>query len=168
MSGSGLFARSAVAAVCAVAMQTSLPAQETSSAEASPVGTILIAHGATPDWNAHVQTLAHQAKTGGPVEVTFLMGRAAAERPFQAAAARLAEAGAREIVVVPLLVSSHSGHYEQVRYLAGATDSLSGEMLHHLCSSSGMAPTRRRTTRRGWPTCVTLPRMFDAGRGSGM
>lgn len=51
---------------------------------------------------------------------------------FQDAARRLVEKGAEEIVVVPMLVSSHSGHYGQIRYLAGETDELSESMHHHL------------------------------------
>jgi sirohydrochlorin ferrochelatase len=66
------------------------------------------------------------------VEVSFLMGPGARTHRFQDAALRLAEKGVREIVVVPLLVSSHSGHYEQIRYLAGQTDSLDAQMHHHL------------------------------------
>jgi sirohydrochlorin cobaltochelatase len=75
---------------------------------------------------------AAQVETGGPVEVSFLMGPGATSHRFQDAAARLVEQGATEIVVVPLLVSSHSGHYEQVRYLVGETDELSEVMHHHL------------------------------------
>ncbi|HEX7090995.1 MAG TPA: CbiX/SirB N-terminal domain-containing protein [Longimicrobiales bacterium] len=96
------------------------------------VGTIVVAHGAGPEWNAQVQEVARRAQTGGPVEVSFLMGPGAKAHRFQDAAKRLAEAGVREIVVVPLLISSHSGHYEQIRWLAGETDTLGERMLHHL------------------------------------
>jgi sirohydrochlorin ferrochelatase len=60
------------------------------------------------------------------------MGDAAKTHRFQDAVKALADSGVGEIVVVPLLVSSHSGHYDQIRYLAGQTDSLSQMMLHHL------------------------------------
>ncbi|MEW5926050.1 MAG: CbiX/SirB N-terminal domain-containing protein [Gemmatimonadota bacterium] len=99
---------------------------------AKPVGTLLIAHGGGPAWDAQVQTVASMVNTGGPVEVSFLMGPGAKTHRFQDAARRLAEKGAGEIVVVPLLVSSHSGHYQQIRYLAGQTDSLDAQMHHHL------------------------------------
>ena len=36
------------------------------------------------------------------------------------------------MAVVPLLVSSHSGHFEQIRWLAGQTDSLEPVMREHL------------------------------------
>jgi sirohydrochlorin ferrochelatase len=60
------------------------------------------------------------------------MGPGAKEHRFQDVVRRLVEQGATEVVVVPLLVSSHSGHYEQIRYLAGEVDSLSEVMTHHL------------------------------------
>ncbi len=100
--------------------------------QADSVGTLVVAHGGGPDWNAQVAAVAEMVEAGGPVEVSFLMGPGAKDRPFQVAVARLVEAGARRIVVVPLLVSSHSGHYEQVRFLVGETDSLSAEMRRHL------------------------------------
>jgi sirohydrochlorin ferrochelatase len=101
-------------------------------AQGAKVGTLLIAHGAGPDWNAKVEALAGITRTGGPVEVSYLMGPAAATHRFQDAARKLVAEGATEIVVVPLLVSSHSGHYDQIRYLAGEVDSIPEMMLHHL------------------------------------
>ena len=82
-------------------------AQNTGSA----VGTIVIAHGGGPAWDAQVVEVVKQVQTGGPVEVSFLMGPGAATARFQDAARKLVEAGAQQIVVVPMLVSSHSGHY---------------------------------------------------------
>ena len=97
-----------------------------------PVGALLVAHGATREWNAQVEAVVREARVAGPVEITFLMGPEAPAHLFQDAAARLASQGVSEIVVVPLLVSSHSGHYEQIRWLARATDSLSPLMQEHL------------------------------------
>ena len=96
------------------------------------VGTIVVAHGGDSLWNALVLDAAKGAKTGGPVEVSFLMGPAAKASPFQNVVARLEKAGISEIVVVPMLVSSYSGHYEQVRYLAGDSVVLDERMMHHL------------------------------------
>ncbi|HEX6925584.1 MAG TPA: CbiX/SirB N-terminal domain-containing protein [Longimicrobiaceae bacterium] len=108
----------------------SLLAQSAPAGES--VGTILIAHGGGPAWDAQVLRIAQLADTGGPVEVSFLMGPGAAEHRFQDAARRLAEQGVDRIVVVPLLVSSHSGHYQQIRYLVGQADERSEVMRHHL------------------------------------
>ena len=98
----------------------------------STVGTILIAHGGSPQWNALVERIVSEARTGGPVAVSFLMGEAAKTTRFQDVAAKLVAQGVQEIVVVPMLVSSHSGHYEQLRWLVGATDTLDETMMHHL------------------------------------
>ncbi|MEO8202165.1 MAG: CbiX/SirB N-terminal domain-containing protein [Gemmatimonadota bacterium] len=101
-----------------------------------PVGTILIAHGADSGWNSTVTALAQQVHTGGPVAVAFLMGPEAKTHRFQDAVHQVVAAGASRVVVVPILVSSHSGHYEQVRFLVRATDTLDDEMRHHLMMSA--------------------------------
>ena len=100
--------------------------------DAAKIGTIVIAHGGDSLWNSHVIDAARSAKTGGPVEVSFLMGPAAKTTRFQDAVAKLERAGVREIRVVPMLVSSHSGHYEQIRWLTGDTVTLHHTMQHHL------------------------------------
>lgn len=108
-----------------------LGASRTQAQQAAGVGTLLVAHGASTEWNAQVEQLASQAHLAGPVEICYIMGPGAASHLFQDAAARLAAKGVTRIVVVPLLVSSHSEHYEQVRWLAGETDSLSALMQEH-------------------------------------
>ena len=115
----------------AVALLSSIAAP-TALAQTSKVGTVIIAHGAGPEWNAQVHDVAKQVRTGGPVDVSFLMGSEAKTRAFQTVVGRLEAQGVSEIVVVPLLVSSHSGHYDQLRWLAGEIDSLSATMMHHL------------------------------------
>ena len=106
---------------------TTAPAE----AQAGPVGALLVAHGGSAEWNAQVEQLAAAARLRGPIEICYIMGPGAAAHRFQDAAARLEAKGVSKIVVVPLLVSSHSEHYEQVRWLAGKTDSLSDLMKQH-------------------------------------
>jgi len=113
----------------------------TAAVPAAKIGTILIAHGAGTEWNSQVESIAHTAKTGGPLEVAYLMGDAAKSHRFQDVVKALVDSGVSEIVVVPLLVSSHSGHYEQIRYLANETDSLDDMMMHHLHMSGIERPT---------------------------
>jgi sirohydrochlorin cobaltochelatase len=115
-------------AIAAAAMSVLAPAL----ASAQTVGTIVVAHGGDSLWNAHARQVAMAAKTGGPVEVSFLMGAGAKTARFQDAVARLEAQGVSQIVVVPLLVSSHSGHYEQIRYLGGDSVTLDETMMHHL------------------------------------
>ena len=115
-----------------VALLTITSTDAASQSRSPVVGTIVIAHGGDSLWNARVQEVAALAKTGGPVEVSYLMGPAAKTARFQDAVQRLETAGATKIVVVPMLVSSHSGHYDQIRYLAGDSVELNATMMHHL------------------------------------
>jgi sirohydrochlorin ferrochelatase len=101
---------------------------------------IVVAHGAEAEWNDRVREIAALAETGSPVEVAFLMGPEAEARPFQDVAAELVARGASDVVVVPLFISSHSGHYDQLRWLAGEIDSLSGYMAHHLAMAGITRP----------------------------
>ena len=114
--------------ILAAATAPELPSQ----VEGTKVGTVIVAHGGDEQWNAQVREVAAAANAGGPVLVSFLMGPAARTHRFQDAVDSLARLGVDEVVVVPMLVSSHSGHYDQLRYLAGISDSLGESMRHHL------------------------------------
>ena len=118
----------------AAALASAVTAPALASAQAVPptTGVLLVAHGAGAGWNDLIYAMAGDVETGGPVEVSFLMGPAAATTRFQDAVAKLQSRGATEIVVVPVLVSSYTGHFDQIRYLVGELDSLSETMLHHL------------------------------------
>ena len=109
-----------------------LPAAPGLAQEGPTVGTIVIAHGADRAWNAPVLEIASEAPVDGPVEVSFLMGEEAPAYRFQDAAVRLVERGADRIVVVPLLVSSFSGHYDQIDYLTGGLEELDANMARFL------------------------------------
>jgi sirohydrochlorin cobaltochelatase len=136
-------ARPLLVAPLLLAMPAAMMAQPQSAdaPTARRVGTLLVAHGGEPSWNAEVERIARTAQTGGPLELAYLMGPAAATHRFQDQVARLIDAGATDVVVVPLLVSSHSGHYEQIRYLAGLTDTLDDMMHHHLHMGGLERPT---------------------------
>lgn len=119
------------------------------------VGILIVAHGGDSLWNDRVHRAASDVSAGAPVAVGFLMGPAARTHRFQDQVAKLASQGVQRIVVVPLLVSSHSGHYEQIRYLAGASVQLDSAMIHHL-HMGGLEPARSSV-----PIVVT-PAMDDA------
>ena len=140
----------------AAAIASALLLLAAQSANAQPaggearIGTVIVAHGADSLWNAQVADIAKQVRTGGPVEVSYLMGAGAKTARFQDVVKRLETQGVSEIVVVPMLVSSHSGHYDQIRYLAGDSISLDSSMLHHLHMSGIERPVTRipiRVTR---------------------
>jgi sirohydrochlorin ferrochelatase len=88
---------------------------------------LIVAHGARqPEWNERVIRLAEKVDWPGPVGVAFLMN-AAPEHRLDRVAARLDATGAERIIVLPLLVSSFSGHYEEIRYYVGERS----EAPHH-------------------------------------
>ena len=115
-----------------IVIEPALVSAQQPAAAARTIGTLIVAHGGGPEWNAGVETVAAQVRLDGPVAVAFLMGPGAATARFQDMVAELVRRGASEVVVVPMLVSSHSGHFEQMRWLAGETDTLDAEMQHHL------------------------------------
>ena len=127
-----------LSAALALTPQGPAPSSRERGAE---VGTLIVAHGGGPAWDARVRKIAAEVRLPGPVAVSFLMGPGAKEHRFQDEVARLAERGAKQIVVVPMLVSSHSGHYEQIRYLVGQRDDLDTTMMHHLHMSGIERPT---------------------------
>jgi sirohydrochlorin ferrochelatase len=124
------------------------------------VGTVVIAHGGGADWNGPVIEAARNADTGGPVAVSFLMGDSAAAYRFQDAVAAVIDQGAERVVVVPLLASSHSGHYEQIRYLAGEVDQLSETMMHHL-HMAGIERPNTTTTVSVTPALDASPEIAE-------
>lgn len=126
----------------AFAHASQLPHRDSGSGSRAPlVGTLVVAHGGDSLWNARVYAAARAARTGGPVEVSFLMGPEARTTRFQDAVARLEAQGVTDIVVVPMLVSSHSGHYDQIRWLSGEPVALDEAMEHHLHMSGITRPS---------------------------
>ncbi len=93
------------------------------TAKAAPtdrVGVLVLAHGGSKAWNNQVETAVREAGLTFPVEVAFGMGMNAREvSNIQRAVDRLREREVNYLVVVPLLVSSHSSVYRQYQYLFG-------------------------------------------------
>lgn len=141
--------------VCRIAWRLLVALQSPAllSAQEARVGTIVVAHGGSAEWNGYVRDVAKKVRTGGPVEVSFLMGPEAATTRFQDVATLLERAGVHSIVVVPMLVSSHSEHYQQVRYLAGLTDSIN-HALHAQMGHSSLEPVKVKVP-------ITVSRSLD-------
>lgn len=84
------------------------------------VGVLVIAHGGSNQWDSAVRKAVKEAKLSVPTEVALGMGMHPEEvRQFQQAVDRLERKGVSRIVVVPLLVSSHSEVFRQYAYLVG-------------------------------------------------
>jgi len=113
-----------VAAVLALSLACApLPAQ---------TGLLVVAHGASRDWNDGVRSVVGQVHWhDGPVAVAFLMGEEAGSSGWDSAVARVVHAGARAAVVVPLMVSSHGEHYWQTEFYAGVRPELPAALAGH-------------------------------------
>jgi sirohydrochlorin cobaltochelatase len=111
-----------------------------SSAAAQSRGILLLAHGGSAEWNAHVTKLATDVDRTLPTEVAFGM---ATRANIQSAVDRLRARGATEITAVPLFVSSWSSVITSTEYLLGQRAEAPPElaiyarMNHSAPSSSG-------------------------------
>lgn len=86
-------------------------------------GLLVVAHGGGAQWNARVrQTVTQVRWPHGPVALAFLMGEEAHSAGWDTGVDSLLVRGAKAIVVVPLLVSSHGAHFREIEYYAGRGD----------------------------------------------
>ena len=108
---------SAAATVSASDSASPSPAQAAAQAKNDGLGIIVIAHGANPTWNMPVTNAVARVSQTIPAERAFLMGTP--DQTPQQAYDKLVAGGAKRIVVVPLFVSSYSGHAEQVKFIGG-------------------------------------------------
>jgi sirohydrochlorin ferrochelatase len=115
-------------------------------------GLLVVAHGAGPEWNSRVrETIGQVQWDSGPVAPAFLMGAEAQSASFGAAMERLLAAGAKAVVVVPLMISSAGSHYRQVRFYARELPALPSELAAH----AHYAPPDR------WPVPVRVTGALD-------
>jgi len=81
---------------------------------------LVLAHGGSFRWNRTVRQTVHDARLRQPTELVFGMGMHPHEvAKMQRALERLRRHGIQRLVVVPLLVSSHSEIFEQFKFLFG-------------------------------------------------
>jgi hypothetical protein len=87
-----------------------------SSRPISSEGILLMAHGGSKDWNEQVKNVASQVDEEMPTEVAFGMAdRATLQEGIDSLTAR----GVKQIVAVPLFISSYSSVIECTKYLLG-------------------------------------------------
>ena len=118
----------------------------TPAALAAQGGLLVVAHGANKGWNDRVRETVQNVNWDGPVALAFLMGAEADSLGWDAGVARLVSEGAREITVVPLMVSSHGSHYRQIRFYAGELPSLPPELALHDHGGHSAPPVPMRVT----------------------
>jgi sirohydrochlorin ferrochelatase len=108
--------------------------QPAGNSSTKPTGILLLAHGGRQGWNAEVNKLAANIDKTMPTEVAFGM---ASKRTIQDAIDRLIARNVREIVAVPLFISSHSSVITSTQYLLGHRDqapadlAIFAKMDHH-------------------------------------
>jgi sirohydrochlorin ferrochelatase len=94
-------------------------ASTAAAADNSTTALMVVAHGSrSTDWNNRVIQTVEKLDWSGPKAVAFLTS-SSPEHKLEQVAAQLDQSGVIRIVVVPLLVSSFSGHYEEIRYYVG-------------------------------------------------
>ena len=113
------------------------PVGSTLAAADEPLGVLVVAHGSTAAWNANVEAAVTALRQHTPSNAAYLMG--AENRTPQEAYDELVAAGVQRIVIVPLLVSSHSSHYEQVRFIGRLRDDYPGSEWMNLTQLHGPA-----------------------------
>ena len=113
------------------------PVGSTLAAADEPLGVLVVAHGSTAAWNANVEAAVTIMRQHTPSQAAYLMG--AKNRTPQEAYDDLVAAGVQRVVIVPLLVSSYSSHYEQVRFIGGLRDDYPGSDWMNLTPLHGTA-----------------------------
>lgn len=102
--------------VAAVVLMLVMAPRIAAQSSADRLGVLVIAHGAGEAWNAPVLSCVEAVRREMPAAVGFLMGTGPTPQDAYDSVVRQ---GATRIVVVPLLISAHSAHFEQIRFLAG-------------------------------------------------
>jgi sirohydrochlorin ferrochelatase len=96
-----------------------LAANTAVAANNSGTALMVVAHGSrSTNWNNLVIQTVEKVHWAGPKGVAFLTSPSP-EHKLEQVATQLDQSGVKQIVVVPLLVSSFSGHYEEIRYYIG-------------------------------------------------
>jgi sirohydrochlorin cobaltochelatase len=80
------------------------------------IGVLVLAHGGSPQWNRTVADCVKGAHLSCPYKIVFGMGDSDTQ-VYQSAVNALCSQGAKKLVSVPLLVSSHSEVYRQYEFL---------------------------------------------------
>ncbi|HWA17082.1 MAG TPA: CbiX/SirB N-terminal domain-containing protein, partial [Gemmatimonadales bacterium] len=111
-------------------------------------GLLIVAHGAGADWNGKVREVSAQVNwRHGPVATAFLMGPEAHDSGWENGVRRLVGAGAKQIIAVPLMVSTYGSHVRQMQFYAGELDAMpAGLEAHNHGAPVGKPPVPIRLT----------------------
>lgn len=136
--------RSMVAALILVIAFSLSGFSQNGESKSTGVGVLLLAHGGSKSWNEEVLKLAGEVNKEMPVEVAFGM---ASRRTMQEGIDKLSARGVKQIVAVPLFVSSHSSVITSTAYLLGQRSDAPKDLANfakmdhsHDMSGGSMAP----------------------------
>lgn len=85
-------------------------------AKEANTGILILAHGADEKWNQYIKDAVAGVRGNFKKEIAFGMGDA---KTIQRSIDKLEGAGVKNIIVIPLFLSSHSEMYRQVEYVLG-------------------------------------------------
>jgi sirohydrochlorin ferrochelatase len=87
------------------------------------IGVLVVAHGSPSEsWCSPVRNATDEVDLPYPVELGFL--EFVPNETINLAVERLDDAGVTEIIAIPLFVSSHSSHIQEIEYVLGLRDTL--------------------------------------------
>ena len=106
------------------------------------LGVLVVAHGSDEDlWCREVRQVVSNVSLPYPVELGFL--EFVPDESIDDAVERLESRGVREIIAVPLFVSSYSSHIQEIEYVLRLRDALpSGEDLARVNTTANITMTR--------------------------
>ncbi|HEY4320782.1 MAG TPA: CbiX/SirB N-terminal domain-containing protein [Gemmatimonadales bacterium] len=105
---------------------------------AAQTGLLIVAHGSDSAWNSRVLATSNAVRWEGPIRVAFVMGPGAATSSVGGQARSLVAAGAKRIVVVPLMVSTWGAHVRDIdAEVAGEGHAVKSTAMPSMASDSG-------------------------------
>jgi sirohydrochlorin cobaltochelatase len=129
-------------------------------------GILLMAHGGSKEWNDQVINIVSQVNATIPAEAAFGMAN---RTTLQAGVDKLTARGVKQIVAVPLFVSSHSSVFDSLSYLLGARSEAPADLemfasmdhdMKNMKESDSRAP---KSTDKTKPVTCSVPlRMTNA------
>lgn len=84
------------------------------------IGVLVVAHGGSEDWNTVVERQFSETQIPFPKEIAFLEFEKT--KTIERGIEVLEDKGCNRIVIVPLFISSYSGHIDEIRKIIGVGD----------------------------------------------
>ena len=127
------------------------------------IGVLVVAHGSPSEsWCSPVRNITDEVDMPYPVELGFL--EFVPNETINLAVDRLDDAGVTKIIAVPLFVSSHSSHIQEIEYVLGLRDALPRTTEHVTVEGVEM----KRTVVSTGGQCVISYISLEAGADGGM